>query len=155
MSVIVDETTDHRDKSVLNVIDSSLLMDKMYLVDVVFMDKCNTTTVSQTVLKSLATIGIEYDNVCTFVTDNATYSKAGFRILKNVLTNAIHVGCMAHILNLVGEDLQKLSKHTDNSDAMSYYKKTKRILTRDRSEFFPTKSTITHPFEDWKTRPPK
>ena len=105
VSVIVDETTDCRDKSVLNVVVGHL--ECLYLVDVVFMEKCDAQTLSQTVLKTLTNVGIDYNNVCCFVTDNAAYCKAAFRILTNILPNAIHVGCMAHILNLVGEDLIK------------------------------------------------
>ena len=103
VSVIVDETTDDRDKSVLNVLVGNL--DQVYLIDIVFMDEVNQRTVAQTALKSLTNVGIEYNNVCCFVRDNC---KAAFNnILTNVLPNAIHVGCMAHILNLVGEDLVK------------------------------------------------
>ena len=104
--VIIDETTDERDKSVMNVLVGQL--DKLYLIDVVFMDACNQQTVAQATLRSLASAGIDYNNVVCFVTDNAAYCKAAYNnILKNVLPNCIHVGCMAHILNLVGEDLVK------------------------------------------------
>lgn len=106
VSIIVDETTDDRDKSVLNVLAGNL--DKLFLIDVVFMKECNQQTLAQAVLKSLTNVGIEYNDVCCFVTDNAAYCKAAFsNILKHVLPNCIHVGCMAHILNLVGEDLVK------------------------------------------------
>lgn len=105
VSVIVDETTDHRDKSVLNIIVAHL--DKLYLIDVIFLVECNARTLSQHVIKSLTTYGIEYDNVCSFVSDNAAYCKAAFNILTNILPNAIQVGCMAHILNLAGEDFVK------------------------------------------------
>ena len=111
VSVIADETTDHRDKIVLNVIVSYL--DKLYLIDTVFMDQCNGRTLSQHVLKSLTSVGIEYDDVVAFVTDNAAYCKTAFEILKNLLPNAIHVGCMAHILNLVGEDFVKREFYKD------------------------------------------
>ena len=36
-----------------------------------------------------------------------TAKRLSTNILTNVLPNAIHVSCMAHILNLVGEDLVK------------------------------------------------
>ena len=56
VSVIVDETTDDRDKSVLNVLVGNL--DKVYLIDTVFVDEVNQRTVAQTVLKSLIMRGL-------------------------------------------------------------------------------------------------
>ncbi len=109
VSVMVDEMTDWRDNKVLNVVVGHL--ENLYLVDCVFnfffMEKCNAQTVSQAVIKSLTNVGIDYNNVCIFATDNAAYCKAAFQILKNIMPNAKHVGCMAHILNLVGEVLVK------------------------------------------------
>ena len=51
ISLIVDETTDSRDKSVLNIVAG--VHGKYVLIDVIFLDKCNHTTLSQSVVKCL------------------------------------------------------------------------------------------------------
>ena len=106
VSIIVDEAKDDRDRSVLNVIASYL--DKLYLIDVIFMESCDHQSLAQAVIKAVTQAGIDYNNILSFVMDNAAYCKAAFdNILCNVFPKAIHVGCMAHILNLVSEDLVK------------------------------------------------
>lgn len=68
------------------------------------MEKCNSVTLAQTVLRSLTTAGIDYNDVCAFVTDSAAYCLKAYKdTLKNVLPHSCHVRCLAHIMNLVGE----------------------------------------------------
>lgn len=66
--IIIDEMTPSCDKSVLNVVVGHL--EKIYLVNIVFMEKLQM--LSQTVLKGLSSVGIGYNNICCFVTDNIT-----------------------------------------------------------------------------------
>ena len=47
--------------------------------------------------------GIALNNVKAVCTDNAAYYKAAFRILQPIMPNAVHVCCLAHVLNLVGD----------------------------------------------------
>ncbi|KAL2076462.1 hypothetical protein ACEWY4_027926 [Coilia grayii] len=49
--VVIDETSDNRDCSVLNIVIGT--EGKYYLTDVIFMDSCNYSTVSQAILQSL------------------------------------------------------------------------------------------------------
>jgi hypothetical protein len=102
VSIIADETTDCRDKSILNVIAG--LNGRYYLIDVVSMEACNHATLSQTVINSLNCVGINYTDVIAFVTDSAAYClKAYNDILQHLLPNAKQVPCLAHVLNLTGD----------------------------------------------------
>ena len=67
------------------------------------MEACNATTVSQAIITSLGENGIALNNVQAVCTDNAAYCKAAFRILQPIMPNAVHICCLAHILNLVGD----------------------------------------------------
>ena len=90
VSVIIDETTDERDKSVMNVLVGQL--DKLYLIDVVFMDACNQQTVAQATLRSLPSAGNDYNNVCVLlrttqhivklhiITSSKMYSQTAFML---------------------------------------------------------------------------
>ena len=77
VSVTADETTNCRDHSVLNVIAG--FRGKSYLIDVVIMEKCNHSTLSQTIIRSVSDIGIHYDDVTAIVTDSAAYCKRAQR----------------------------------------------------------------------------
>ena len=102
VSVTADETTDCRDHSVLNVIAGS--RGKSYLIDVVIMEKCNHSTLSQAIIRSVSDMGIHYDDVTAIVTDSAAYCKKAYRdVLSAVFPKSLHVLCMAHIINLAGE----------------------------------------------------
>lgn len=87
--------------------------DERYLLDTIFMEACNATTVSQAVLTSLNANGINLNNVLAFCTDNAAYCKAAFRNLQPLLPNCKHVLCLAHVLNLVGETFQHQADFAD------------------------------------------
>jgi hypothetical protein len=101
ISVIADETTDDRDQSILNILAG--FGGKFYLIDVVRLDKCNHATLSQSVIKAVSDMGINYDKIVAFVSDSAAYCKKAHReVLAPVFENSVHVLCLAHVLNLVG-----------------------------------------------------
>lgn len=104
--IIADETTDIRDKSVLNVLAS--VKGKTYLIGVEQMSACNHSTVSQAVLKCIGDVGIGYAQVHGIVTDNVAYCKKAVReILSAILPNSMHILCLAHIVNLAADVFQK------------------------------------------------
>ncbi|XP_072035551.1 uncharacterized protein [Amphiura filiformis] len=109
--IAVDETTDERDNSVLNVIVG--LEGKTYLLDTIFMTSCTAVDLAQAVTTSLTNNQIAYNDVIAFCTDNAPYCKAAYRILQPLLPNCTHVLCLAHILNLVGETFQHWQDFSD------------------------------------------
>ena len=113
MSVIFDETPDVEGRCVLNILISPLVKqgeNKIipYLANTVFMDKCDHATVSQAVIKTLNDIGVDSENVVSFNTDNAAYMLKAFKtILTHLFPNSIHITCLSHIVNLIGESFKK------------------------------------------------
>lgn len=104
--VIADETTDIRDKSILNVVVG--VRGSYYLLDVVTLEACNHATFSESVIKAVTGAGISFQNVIAVVSDSAAYCKKAFRdVLAAVFPSAVHVLCLAHIINLVGDIFQK------------------------------------------------
>ncbi|KAI9547189.1 hypothetical protein NQZ68_020010, partial [Dissostichus eleginoides] len=54
-----------------------------YLVDVIFMDRCNHSTVAQAIIRSLHSNNLDLNDVWAVVTDNASYCLKAYReILK-------------------------------------------------------------------------
>lgn len=75
-----------------------------YLIDCIYMETCNHATLAQMVIRALTDAGIDFNDVDAFVTDNAPYCIKAYReCLKMIMPNSVHVCCLAHILNLVGE----------------------------------------------------
>jgi len=111
--VIFDEMSDHEGRFVLNILFSPMEKDETgqilsYLADTVFLEKTNHSTVSQAVLKAIQDYGIDFENVVSFDTDNASYMKTAYNtVFKSLFPNAIHVTCLAHIQNLIGESFRK------------------------------------------------
>lgn len=99
----------------LNILFAPLLITNnsnkiaSYLVDTEFMDKCDHSTVSQAVIKVLHDYDIEANNVISYNTDNAAYMLKAFRtILTYLFPNAVHITCLSHICNLIGDSLRNL-----------------------------------------------
>ena len=104
--ITADETTDIRDKSVLNVLAS--IKGEAYLIGVEQMQACNHSTMSQAILKCLGDVGITFNQVFGIVTDNAAYCKKAVRdVLSVVLPNSMQILCLAHIVNLAADVFQK------------------------------------------------
>lgn len=83
-------------------------------------------------LKCVSEVGIKFERVIAFVSDSAAYCKKAFRdVLSVVFSNATHVLCLAHIVNLAAEVFRHHSylKHTADLIAMiksAFYKKPGR-----------------------------
>lgn len=107
VSIICDETTDSMQRSVFQVIliKLDLKVDSSpKLIDTIFLECVNYQTVARSVLNSLIKMKINFENVISFTTDNATYMIKAFNtVLKPILFNATHITCFAHIIALVGE----------------------------------------------------
>jgi len=97
----------------LNVLLAPLIVDEngklnSFLVDTVFLKTVDHKSVSQAVVKSLQEYGIDNDKVIVFNTDNAAYMIKAYNDCLSVLyPNAVHITCLAHIMNLVGESFRK------------------------------------------------
>lgn len=113
VSVMFDETPDAEGRCVLNIMVSPLVKDesgkiRSYLIDTVFLDKCNHSTVANAAVNALNDFGVKPEDVICFDTDNAAYMLKAYKTaLKALFPNSIHVTCLAHIMNLVGESFRK------------------------------------------------
>ena len=59
ISIIADETTDHRDRSVLNIL--ARVRNKLFIIDVHFLEARNHQTLSQSIIKCVTTYGVQYN----------------------------------------------------------------------------------------------
>lgn len=113
LAVIFDEMTDDDGRFVLNILFAPLEVNDSnrvtsYLVDTIFLEKTNHKTVSQEVVKTMTNYSIDFNDIIVFDTDNAAYMKKAFKdVFSSICPNAIHVTCLAHILDLVGESFRK------------------------------------------------
>lgn len=108
IAVIFDEMSDDEGRFVLNILFAPLELDSegrvlSYLADTVFLEKTNNTTVSQAVLSAVREYNISFDKVISIDTDNAQYMIKTFNsTLKTLFPNALHITCLAHIMDLIG-----------------------------------------------------
>lgn len=81
---------------------------RSYLVDIVFLEKCNHSTVANAVVSALNDFGVKQEDVISFDSDNAAYMLKAYKsALKALFPNSIHVTCLAHIMSLIGEAFRK------------------------------------------------
>ncbi|KAI7790722.1 hypothetical protein IRJ41_005008 [Triplophysa rosa] len=121
----VDETTDIRDCSILNIVIG--VEGHYFLTDVIFMESCNYTTFSQAIRGSLHRNNLDLNDVWALVTDNASYCLKAFKeVLKGVMPNSVHVTCLCHVINLVGETWRHYK----------YFTEVALLVTWMRSVFF-------------------
>ena len=117
--VVTDEASDSQDRYVLHVLfvlpvtSADDLQMEALTVDLVYLNEVNATTVSQTIVQTLAKYNVDFNKVTGFVTDNASYMTKAMETLKCLLPNCIHMTCNAHILSLVGETWRKNFKTVD------------------------------------------
>ena len=113
VAVIFDETPDPQGRCVLNILVAPLLLDEngklnSFLIGTVFLKTVDHKSVSQAVVRALQEYGIDNENVIVINTDNAAYMIKAFDVCLSVLyPNAVHITCLAHIMNLVGESFRK------------------------------------------------
>lgn len=67
------------------------------------LQKVDNVTVSQAVISTLSWYGICFDSISVFDTDNAAYCLKAVQTLKQLCPNAVHITCLAHIMNLIGQ----------------------------------------------------
>ncbi|KAI4829744.1 hypothetical protein KUCAC02_001417 [Chaenocephalus aceratus] len=113
VAVIFDETPDVEGRCVLNILLAPLKKDHSgrilaYLADTVFLEQCNHSTVYVAVVKCLQEYSIQNEDVIVFDTDNAAYMKKAFKsALQALYPKSLHITCMAHIMNLIGNAFRK------------------------------------------------
>lgn len=120
VAVIADETTDVEGRYVVNILLQPLDAfdsdgSKAVLVNTEFLQTVNNVTIAQLIIRTLTSVGIDFNNVLALISDNAAYMKKCFTDgLRGLLPNAVHVTCWAHILSLVGEEFRGAFELTDN-----------------------------------------
>jgi hypothetical protein len=119
ISIVTDEASDSQDRYVLHILfipqilstSSTSFLETSTLevlcVDLVYLEVVNATTVSQAIMQCLNKYTVEFNKVCSIVTDNASYMTKAYGNLKGLLPNCVHITCNAHIMNLVGETWRK------------------------------------------------
>ncbi|CAF1093855.1 unnamed protein product [Brachionus calyciflorus] len=117
VAILCDESTDTNQRYFLQVLCKDLSFNKHspVLLDTVYLEEVNFRTVSQAVIKTLNKYDINFDNVFSFVSDNASYMfKSYNNVLINLLPNSHHTTCVAHIIALIADtwriSLKKLDK---------------------------------------------
>uniref|UniRef100_H3ANI0 HAT C-terminal dimerisation domain-containing protein n=1 Tax=Latimeria chalumnae TaxID=7897 RepID=H3ANI0_LATCH len=111
ISIVTDETTDAEDRYVLNILGvlSELECERelklnMLLLDCAVLEPVNFKTISQAIQETLDKFEVPFDQITAVVSDNVTYMKKGWEwSMKPLFLNAVHVTCVAHLLNLVGD----------------------------------------------------
>ncbi|XP_017279625.1 uncharacterized protein LOC108240571 [Kryptolebias marmoratus] len=137
VAVIFDETPDVDGRCVLNILIAPLEKDDSgrilaYLVDTVFLEDCNHSTVSVAVVQCLHEYSICNENVIVFDIDNAAYMKKAYKAsLQTLFPNSIHITCMAHIMNLIG-DLFRRPFEQLNSFMLSFSQMFDQAGSRER-----------------------
>jgi hypothetical protein len=100
VSVIVDETTDSRARSVVNILFSYRGTTKLVAVD--YLDSVNNVTIGQLIVRTLIEWSIPFNFPRLLASDSASYMKKSHReVLKPIMPQLIHSPCLAHILNLI------------------------------------------------------
>ena len=107
VAVIFDQMSDTEGRFVFNILLSPTKLNEngnviAYLADTVMLQKVDNVSVSQAVINALASYGIDFNNISVFDTDNAAYYLKAVQNLRAVCLNAVHITCLAHVMNLVG-----------------------------------------------------
>ncbi|GFO20663.1 CGG triplet repeat-binding protein 1 [Plakobranchus ocellatus] len=115
---MTDEMSDDNGRFVLNILAAPMeLQDgkvKTFLLDSVFLEATNHSTVAQAVVSCVADYGIAFDMVIAVNTDNASYMRKAYTaVFKGLFPNSVHITCLAHIMNLLGEAFKQPFKQVN------------------------------------------
>lgn len=143
--LIIDESTDSRQRFVLNIMVGILngKQHKSMLISSVCLESTNNTTVSQAVLNACHKIwpnGIEYEKLLLIVSDAARYMVKAVNNLKSFFPNLKHVTCVVHTLHLVAENIRQ--RYPAVNDFISNFKK---ILTKSSKRVLSYKTITSLP----------
>lgn len=115
--IAVDETTDAKGRYVANLIIGILdenTAPKPFLISVKQLEKTNNLTISRFVNESLASFflpeSIPTKNLLLLLSDAAPYMVKAGNSLKIFFPNLIHLTCLAHGINRVGETIRERYK---------------------------------------------
>jgi len=112
--LVFDETPDSQHRLVFNNIMVGVLSEDLdeskppYIFHTTFLkNACNSETVSQAVIRGLQCLyldGIQFNDILLILTDGAPYMiKAVSGLTSSLISNAIHLTCLAHGIHRVAE----------------------------------------------------
>ena len=145
--IIIDETTDSREKSVLNIL-LGFKDRSTFLADVQYLQNVNHASVAQKVLMALTELGIDFNDVLAVVTDSAAYMLKCHRVaLSPVLPNSVHITCWAHVINLVGDTWVHISELKLVNTLVSLVKKAFKFAGGRKRRYldFLQQNAVLHP----------
>jgi hypothetical protein len=151
---MVDETTDKKNRYVVNVLVGSLNGEKSkpMLIMTTFIDQTNKKTISQCIMDSLGIIwpkSIHYDRVCLIISDQASYMIKAMKNLKCFFPKLHHVTCLAHALHRVS--LKVAEEHKEINSLISFFKKI-MVKSPLREYQFQQKTGLSLPVKPVLTR---
>ena len=90
------------------------------------MEKTDHQSVAGAVVTCISKFGNSFKDVMVINTDNASYMKKAFNsALQTIFPNAVHITCLAHIMNLLGEEFRKpfkeVNKFVKDMNAMFWH----------------------------------
>uniref|UniRef100_H3B5W9 HAT C-terminal dimerisation domain-containing protein n=1 Tax=Latimeria chalumnae TaxID=7897 RepID=H3B5W9_LATCH len=142
ISIVTDETMDAEDRYVLNILGvlsepecERELKLNMLLLDCAVLESVDFKTVSQAIWETLDKFEVTFHRITAVVTDNATYMKKAWeRSRKPLFLNAVHVTCVAHLFNLVGDVWHKKFVKVNNLVTVVKRVKLASVCTWRRKE---------------------
>ena len=101
VAIIMDETTDACQRSVVNTLFTYRKDTKLVSVD--FLLRVNNVTMGQTLISILPKYDVPITSPRLFLSDSAAYMKKCYKdVLHPLMPQLIHIPYCAHILNLIG-----------------------------------------------------
>lgn len=115
ITIQADETTDAQDRPIMNILGASLeaLDDNGHLVyflldTVILTGKVDHASVAQAIMACISAYGFDFNMIRVFNSDAAAYMQKCYRdVLSAVFPNCVHITCLAHLMNLLGESFRK------------------------------------------------
>lgn len=145
--LIVDETTDFKQRYVFNVLVGTLNgeVSRSMLIAVRYLEETNSETVTQAILDVLTIIWpdkLYYERIWLLISDQAPYMIKAGRTLKNFLPNLKHISCLVHALHRVSEKIRDENEKIDE-----LISQTKKVLLKSpkRQQLFKSMTGLTLP----------
>ena len=152
-SLIVDETCDTLERSVLNIIilpskenqkDDNL---NSFLLNTFELDNVNHENVASKVIQCINDNGLSLSKMFGIITDNASYMKKAFELINVFCKNSVHITCWSHIFDLVAQTFRISFPEVDNfvakmKSAFNHRKKLTSLYKR-RCKVAPPKPVKT------------
>ena len=113
--LVVDETTDIKNRKVVNVLVAPLgvVNEKPRLVKTKIVEHCNADVIVNLILDTLDLIGVHRSNFIVLISDSAPYMLSAGRRLAGIAPQLLHSTCWAHVLHLCAEEIRFSLKIAD------------------------------------------